>query len=201
MREMLRPSRPMMRPFISSFGSETALTVDFRGVIGGNALYRQGHNFLRLAIGIALGTLSRISRSAVGRVGLRLLLHAANELGFGSSTAESPASCSRRSGVPRRPFYRARSAVLRRTSLCGRDRWRTPSYVSLSRVSTSSNLRSRTTSRSCRRFSSPATSSRRRRYLGFPRFAGAHGLFLPGEHLDCLREAVGLTLGARPILA
>ena len=78
---MLRPSRPMMRPFISSFGSETADTVRLRRVLGGDALDGERDDLLRLALGVALRRLANLA-NAVRGVGLRLLLHPAHQLGL-----------------------------------------------------------------------------------------------------------------------
>ena len=51
---MFRPSRPMMRPFISSLGRATAATVRFGGVLGGDALDRHGEDALGLPLGAFL---------------------------------------------------------------------------------------------------------------------------------------------------
>ena len=92
---MLRPSRPMMRPFISSFGSETAETVRLGGVLGRDALDGERDDLLRLALGVALARVSRISRmrlaaSACASSSIRRISSAL------ASCADMPASCSSR---------------------------------------------------------------------------------------------------------
>ena len=76
---MLRPSRPMMRPFISSFGSATADTVDLGRRVGGDALDGEGDDLLRLALGVAPRALANLAEH-VGGVGLRLFLEPADQL-------------------------------------------------------------------------------------------------------------------------
>ena len=60
---MLRPSRPMMRPFISSLGRLDHGDGALGDVVGGAALDRQGDDFARPALGLLL------------RLGLGLLDH------------------------------------------------------------------------------------------------------------------------------
>ena len=48
---MLRPSRPMMRPFISSFGRSTTETVASDTVVGGAALDGEGDDVFGLFVG------------------------------------------------------------------------------------------------------------------------------------------------------
>ena len=98
---MFRPSRPMMRPFISSFGSETADTVvsDVCSAairwIASAMIFFASRSALRFAV-------SRISRMLVRRVGVRLLLHPLDQLGLGVLRRKCPASCSsRRRSSPR----------------------------------------------------------------------------------------------------
>ena len=52
---MLRPSRPMIRPFISSFGSSTRRVVVSLGVLGREPLHRDREDVAGAALGLALG--------------------------------------------------------------------------------------------------------------------------------------------------
>ena len=54
---MLRPSRPMMRPFMSSAGSWTTDDRRLGGVAGGEALHDDGEDVAHAALGVALGLL------------------------------------------------------------------------------------------------------------------------------------------------
>ena len=77
---MLRPSRPMMRPFISSLGSETAETVV--SAVCSAAIRWMASATIFFASRSAFRSPSRESRGAVGGVGLRLLLQPADQLGL-----------------------------------------------------------------------------------------------------------------------
>ena len=56
---MLRPSRPMMRPFISSLGSGTTETVDLGGMVGRAALDGGGDDLAGVGIGLVLDCAAR----------------------------------------------------------------------------------------------------------------------------------------------
>ena len=63
---MFRPSRPMIRPFISSLGSATADDRGLGGVLGGDPLDRQGDDLPRVLVGRALGLLPDVAGQGLG---------------------------------------------------------------------------------------------------------------------------------------
>ena len=58
---MLRPSRPMMRPFISSVGRGMVAVVALIGAVACITLDRGDHEFLRFAFGALFGFIKRIA--------------------------------------------------------------------------------------------------------------------------------------------
>ena len=79
---MFRPSRPMMRPFISSFGSATAETV-VSAVCSAAMRWMASATIFFASRSALRRALSRISRRRLAGVGLRLLLQSADQLGLG----------------------------------------------------------------------------------------------------------------------
>ena len=61
---MLRPSRPMMRPFISSEGRCTTETVVSAAWLGGEALHRHREDRAHAPLGVALGLLLDLAHVA-----------------------------------------------------------------------------------------------------------------------------------------
>ena len=99
---MLRPSRPMMRPFMSSEGSWTTDTVVSAAWLGGEALHRDREDRAHAALGVALGLLLDLADDA-GRVVARLVLDVLEERAAwpgrrsGRRRARARATCSARS--------------------------------------------------------------------------------------------------------
>ncbi len=65
---MLRPSRPMMRPFMSSEVSCTTETVVSARVAGGDPLHADGEDVAHAAVGVALGLLLDLAHELGGLV-------------------------------------------------------------------------------------------------------------------------------------
>ena len=65
---MLRPSRPMMRPFISSCGSCTTETVDSVVDLRGDALDRGGDDVAGALVGLFADALLGLTDETVGLV-------------------------------------------------------------------------------------------------------------------------------------
>ena len=76
---MLRPSRPMMRPFISSLGSMTTETVVSDDVVRGRALDGHADDALGLPAGLLAG-LVLDALDDVGGLDLGLVLHHPHQL-------------------------------------------------------------------------------------------------------------------------
>ena len=128
----------------------------------------------------------------VGRVGLRLLLHAPDQLGL-RLVRRTGRRAARGGGAPRPPASRA-PAARSSTDFSLRPRSLARLPTSLSRCSSSSNLRSSTISRSWMRVFLALDFLAAAAGLALPFLAGAHRLFLAGEH-GLLAEPVGLALG------
>ena len=91
---MFRPSRPMMRPFISSFGSDDGRHRGLGGRVRRDALNGERDDLLRLALGVAARDLAdlaqRLAASACASSSSRRISSAL------ASCADMPAICSRR---------------------------------------------------------------------------------------------------------
>ena len=164
---MLRPSRPMMRPFISSFGSDTAETVV-------SAVWSAAMRWMASAtIFFASRSAFRLARLAdlanpVGGVGLRLFFHPPD-----AARSWRPAPTCRPSaragGAPRRPASPAPARARRRSFHVGRSRSRAcPALCRAVRAPRTSG-RARCRAPETRR-SSRSTSSRRPR-TSFSKFS------------------------------
>ena len=64
---MLRPSRPMMRPFMSSAESWTTRDGRLGGVAGGEPLHHDGEDVADAPVGVALGLLLDLARTTFAR--------------------------------------------------------------------------------------------------------------------------------------
>jgi len=69
----------MIRPFISSFGSETAETRGFDALLGGYSLDRERNDLLRLALGVPLGGLADLADLVRG-IGVCFFFHPMDQL-------------------------------------------------------------------------------------------------------------------------
>ena len=121
---MLRPSRPMMRPFMSSAWSCTTRDGGLGGVAGGQPLHHHGQDVADAALGVALGLLldrAEPARRLVPHLILELLHEQRLRLEASSPDVARaggpPVPGARRSGPPSRPAAaRARRARLRALS-------------------------------------------------------------------------------------
>ena len=186
---MFRPSRPMMRPFISSFGSETADDRALGGVVGRDSLDGERDDLLRLALGVSLGR----SRESRGSCWPR---RPAPRPPFdGSARSSRPAPTCRPSApagdARRRRASRAPARDRRPTSRA--DRSRSPGVRGPYRAGRAARTCDRERSRArCTRRSSRSTSSRRPRTSTLEVLAELDQLFLAGNHCT-LPEVFGLT--------
>ena len=112
---MLRPSRPMMRPFISSFGRLTTVIVASLVWSAGDALHDGGQDAARALVAL-LGGVALDLAHAMLRLGLRLVLDLADQ----ASGAPRPRSARRRARARPAGAAAARPAGRRSTSSSAR---------------------------------------------------------------------------------